>query len=544
MIVTAALAGYAIVAENGRYWLRDPAGNRFWSLGVCCTGPGENSVNPKNPGYSGKALYGSETAWSKVAKDQFAGFNTLGGWSDQQFFPGMPFTPVLHLGAYAKAPYNDLFDPANIAIMDNAAKDQITKLRNQPGLVGYFSDNELGWWRESLFTSYLGLPPTAAGKRAIVAFLRRHYKSDFNRFKREWVTTKSDFEDLDGTVRLKPGTSGMLAVKGWQTALTTHYYRLMRDLIGKYDPKRLVLGDRYCQFYYLNVARSARPYVDVISTNLGADWNNGDISHFFLDSLRRESGKPVLITEFYMAANENRSGNKNSSGGFPVVETQVERAAAVNRYLHQISSRPYVIGAHWFQFYDEPTYGRDDGENYNMGLVDIHGEPYSELMATFRGTDWNQVHRQSNIDPGGKIPEIPAESTPSLRGWNKAAARVPGKGEVFADLYLSQQKQTLYIGLYAMDFIDEKIYSNAKLPADDRLRLKLSLNGKVAEIRFGGPEPTTAQGAKAEVVSYRGGIRHELILKWPYPVTGPVKVIGELQSHGRAETMTWNATVK
>jgi hypothetical protein len=450
----------------------------------------------------------------------------------------------LHLGAYAKAPYNDLFDPANIAIMDRAAKDQITKLRNQPGLIGCFSDNELGWWRESLFTSYLGFPPSAAGKKAIVAFLRRHYQSDFNRFKREWVTTKSDFEDLDGTVRLKPGTSGMQAVKGWQTVLTTHYYRLMRDLIRKYDPNRLILGDRYCQFYYLNVARSARPYVDVISTNLGADWNNGDISHFFLDSLRRESGKPVLITEFYMAANENRSGNKNSSGGFPVVETQVERASAINRYLHQIASKPYVIGAHWFQFYDEPTFGRADGENYNMGLVDIHGEPYSELMATFRGTNWSQVHRQSSVNPGGKIPEIPVESPSSLRGWDKSAARVTGKGEVFADLYLTKQNGTLYIGLYAMDFIDEKIYASAKLPAADRLRLKLTLNGKSTEVHFGGPEATTVEGTKAELVNYRGGIRHELVLKWPYPVEGPVKVVGELQSHGRAESMSWNATSK
>ncbi len=38
-----------------------------------------------------------------------------------------------------------------------------------------------------------------------------------------------------------------------------------------------------------------------------------------------------------------------------------------------------VIGADWFQYYDEPKYGRNDGENYNMGLVDIYDQPYEEI---------------------------------------------------------------------------------------------------------------------------------------------------------------------
>ena len=34
---------------------------------------------------------------------------------------------------------------------------------------------------------------------------------------------------------------------------------------------------------------------------------------------------------------------------------------------------PYVVGADWFQYYDEPPHGRKlDGEDYNFGLVDIH----------------------------------------------------------------------------------------------------------------------------------------------------------------------------
>jgi hypothetical protein len=39
------------------------------------------------------------------------------------------------------------------------------------------------------------------------------------------------------------------------------------------------------------------------------------------------SGKPILVGEFYMCARDNRSGNKNSRGVYPLVATQKERAA-------------------------------------------------------------------------------------------------------------------------------------------------------------------------------------------------------------------------
>ena len=59
----------------------------------------------------------------------------------------------------------------------------------------------------------------------------------------------------------------MRVVKAWQSYITDHYYRQMKAVIRKYDPDRLILGDRYCQFYYPNVVQTASPYVDAISTN-------------------------------------------------------------------------------------------------------------------------------------------------------------------------------------------------------------------------------------------------------------------------------------
>ena len=93
-----------------------------------------------------------------------------------------------------------------------------------------------------------------------------------------------------------------------------------------------------------------------------------------------------------MAADENRSGNKNSSGGFPKVATQAERARALSNTLHALLRLPYVVGADWFQYYDEPPHGRKmDGEDFNFGLVDIHDHPYDEVTATFSKLNVSKV---------------------------------------------------------------------------------------------------------------------------------------------------------
>ena len=40
----------------------------------------------------------------------------------------------------------------------------------------------------------------------------------------------------------------------------------------------------------------------------------------------------------------------------------------------------YFLGVHWFQWQDQPVLGRMDGENYNIGLVDVTNRPYPELV--------------------------------------------------------------------------------------------------------------------------------------------------------------------
>jgi hypothetical protein len=54
-----------------------------------------------------------------------------------------------------------------------------------------------------------------------------------------------------------------------------------------------------------------------------------------------------------------------------------------------------IVGTHWFEWIDEPSTGRFDGENYNIGLVDVTDQPYRELIDAAKATHRRllQVHQ-------------------------------------------------------------------------------------------------------------------------------------------------------
>ncbi len=47
---------------------------------------------------------------------------------------------------------------------------------------------------------------------------------------------------------------------------------------------------------------------------------------------------------------------------------------------------PLIVGAHWFKLYDESMANTDynDGQNYQIGLLDICDQPYSETIEAAR----------------------------------------------------------------------------------------------------------------------------------------------------------------
>jgi hypothetical protein len=482
---------FSIKARDGAFWLSDPNGRPFFSRGVCCVNQGipAKEFDPANPGYAGWRYYANSNVWANATLKRLRewGFTTIGGWSDFLALREcrdveVAFAPVLHIGATAGAPWWDMWDPRVLQRMDEVARD--------PRVIGYFSDNEIGWWNAILFRSTLEQAPTSGQRQRLMELLRRTYNNDWSELIRDFEPAPDlrSWEELErhGVLFLRPEGRGIAVERSFLQIAAERYYSLVRELILKHDPRALVLGDRYPSFYYPEVARVAARYADAISINLKASWSDGHFTRFSLDTLHRLTGKPILVGEFYLAASENRSGNRNSHGTFPIVPTQQERATGFRNTLQSLARLPYVIGADWFQYYDEPTHGRFDGENFNFGLVDIMDRPYGALTRMAASLDMDALRREcpapsdasQGVPPAPRNPLGQFEPNLALQQWDRETGFVrPTSPMPLADLYVCWTRQALYLGLYAQDVVEDDLYRGKTIPASDRAQWIISING-------------------------------------------------------------------
>ena len=66
--------------------------------------------------------------------------------------------------------------------------------------------------------------------------------------------------------------------------------------------------------------------------------------------------------------------------GLKGVKNQYERGVMWRYFVEKVAAHPYGIGAHWFQYNDQFCLGRMDGENYQIGMVDVCMRPHKELL--------------------------------------------------------------------------------------------------------------------------------------------------------------------
>jgi hypothetical protein len=137
-----------------------------------------------------------------------------------------------------------------------------------------------------------------------------------------------------------------------------------------------------------------------------------------------------------------------------------------------------VVGAHWFQYYDEPKNGRGDGENYNFGLVDTSNRPYTELLDRGKSLDLNTLHAQATLmrmTPRTTPPETtnPADLTTWDRAQGYATADQPiARG----DLYTVWSPQSLSVGMiWPEERFAEQYFRAGKIPPSARTTVEIEV---------------------------------------------------------------------
>lgn len=150
------------------------------------------------------------------------------------------------------------------------------------------------------------------------------------------------------------------------------YYRVVKEELKKLAPNKLFLGSRINNGNQVALAAAGR-HCDVISINR----YSYTVSDFTLPG---NIDKPVIIGEFHVGALDRGLFHT----GLRTASNQKQRAAIYTSYINQAIESPMFVGAHWFQYSDQPVTGRFDGENYQIGFINIVDQPYPEMVSAVR----------------------------------------------------------------------------------------------------------------------------------------------------------------
>lgn len=368
---------------DGRWWFVDPDGHLFFSTGVNVISPwvgtpvaGREDLfaalpppelraalgQPRRPDRPAEASFytwnlwrrfgdGWLTNWIELTLDRMDawGFNTIGNWSDRRLWDAQrkPYVVMLRgwgiETGYLGLP--DVFAPEFTNRVEAAAREQCAPRKDDPWLLGYFVANEPPWpGRELDIVEAILAGPEAPIQRALKQFLA---DGDSPERRREFVY-----------------------------AAVERFLDVVNAAIRRHDPNHLNLGLRFGSHVPDRMLRAARAF-DVFSLNCYE--YKPDTA--MLDRVYRLTGRPILIGEFHFGVPE-----RGLAPGLRQAANQTERGLAYRYYVENAAAHTAVIGAHWFQWVDQPCTGRFDGENYNIGFVDVTDLPYAELVEAAQAT--------------------------------------------------------------------------------------------------------------------------------------------------------------
>jgi hypothetical protein len=387
---------------NDKWWFVDPEGYLFFSTGSTGIGPRSEFSRVRGREYiftamppaeeifaSGQLKYQSAvnglhsnysffswnlyrrfgTDWYRkwmdftIRRMDNWGLNTIANWSD-------PTLGVSHRKAYVATLRGwgietglmgmpDVYDPGYKEVVDKAAALQCTPRKDDPFLLGYFIGNEPPWPNRELELVTVIL---AGDKTPMQTELKKYLE-------------KGD----------TPENRKAFIYKTY-----AKFISIVNAAIKKHDPNHLNLGLRFGGSAPDEIIRTSKGF-DVFSfNNYGYVINSNTVQR-----VTDLTGLPMIIGEFHFGV-----PGRGLAPGLAQTVSQEERGVAYSYYVENAAAYPAIIGTHWFQWIDQPSTGRNDGENYNIGFVDVTDRPYIELVNAAKQT----FERLFDIHSGKEVP--------------------------------------------------------------------------------------------------------------------------------------------
>jgi len=420
-----ATGSFRVEKFNDKWWLVDPTGRLFWSHGIDCVRaenytpitdrehyfkdlPKSNSplaafygfgqwaphgyykdhAPYKTYDFSGANLlrkYGTSwrTRFAEITHRRLKswGINTIANWSDSTIYL-MRKTPYVCTISYSSkrlegskgywGKFYDVFDPSfRQQLRNRLAREKDTSAAD-PWCIGYFVHNELSWGDDlSLAVATLASPPDQPAKNVFIQDLKARYKT-IDKLNAAWGSTYADWQALQAATAAPDKNKARDDLAAFYTKTAETYFKTIREELKKIAPEKLYLG---CRFAWVNdrAARAAAKYCDVVSYNRYT---------YSVAELRLpgEIDMPIIIGEFHFGALDRGMFHT----GLRKATDQADRAEKYTSYVLGALKNPYIVGTHWFQYKDQPTTGRGDGENYQIGFIDICDRPYPEIIQACR----------------------------------------------------------------------------------------------------------------------------------------------------------------
>ena len=436
-----AATGFFRVQKDDRWWLVDPDGYAFFSVGMDVTVPSAPGpftgmedlfewLPDSSSGFAAAVserrgqktvsfltanlirVFGAdwETTWQQMTRNLLVQcrFNTIGNWSDLGLIKSAKLPYVWPLRGFPTTDiklYRDFPDVFSAEYGEASQKfaQQIVEVKDDPYMIGYFLANEPLWafGENNVASEMLATVTPSETRRRLIAWLRNRYDQDVLRFSKSWQKEFGAFDDLMNlaifdAAKLSPQAETDL----WEFSalMVDEYLRLPCEALRQLDPHHLNLGIRYA-WISSDLCYVGGKYFDVFSINSYTERPNPET----VAEIARRSGKPVMIGEFHHGAVDRGL----PSTGIRGVVSQAERGVAYRYYVEQGAAQPDLVGVHYFQLNDQPILGRFDGENYNIGLVDICNRPYPEMFEATRQTNETVYEVVAGIRP-------PTDQPPAL----------------------------------------------------------------------------------------------------------------------------------
>lgn len=426
-----------VTKHDGRWWLVDPEGCLFWSHGIDCvrattaTTPITDREHwfelPARDGPFG--LFYSRAGWAphgyyqkRSPYEQFCfsganllrkygenweaafnerahrrlrswGLNTIGNWSDPAIYREKKTPYVVTLSSGKRkiegstgywGQFPDPFDPT----FDQPLREAMAREANQsvidPWCLGYFVDNELSWGDDvSLALATVRSPAEQPAKKAFMEMLKQKYGT-VEKLNEVWGTKYQSWENFLEVTDEPDRKKAESDLGAFYSEIAETYFRRCREAIKAVGPNKLYLG---CRFAWVNerAIRAAAKYCDIIS------FNRYEVSVASF-TLPQGVDKPVIIGEFHFGALDRGMFHP----GLRETADQVERAEAYRRYVQSALDHPQIVGTHWFQYMDQATTGRGDGENYQIGFLDVCDTPYPEIIQASRDVAAEMYRRRAH----------------------------------------------------------------------------------------------------------------------------------------------------